>query len=431
MVKRLAFLLCAVAAPASAQPATMVYQGTLDDSAGAPVTANVSMTFKIFDAATAGAQLWTETVSADVTNGFFSVVLGETTPLQESFFPPGAPNDRYLSVTIGGAELLPRQPLGSAPWALVCGDAQTMGGIAPAAIADITAVNAGTGLLGGGTSGAVTLDVDYSVMGACGDPTNEKVVGIDPGTGLVQCAPDLSLGSSPDITGVSPGFSGTLVGGGFAGDVTLDLAVPVAAFNGGTGLSGSTNPFGSDYLRSDGFGGWFESGLDGNNIMPGTIDFSKWNNASGCAVGQVPQFDGFNWVCASVTTAAMTSSVFTLGLTCGGVTTSNTSLASVSATFPADGFALIISEAEWDAMDVNQYLWCHMFEDAIEVEQWDWDPGDMDSPFPYSDQMQTHHTTRAVSAGPHTYDLQCSQSGGLDPYHCSGQVLVAYYPTGN
>jgi hypothetical protein len=420
MVRRLAVALCFVAAPAFAQPVTMVYQGTLNGLGGDPVTSNVSMTFKIFDAATAGSQLWTETVNADVQNGYFTVVLGQTQALVESLFPSNA--DRFLSVTIGGDELTPRQALGSVPWALVCGDAQTVGGIAPADLGDITGVTSPNGTLtGGGLSGNLTLDVNFAAMGSCADPTNDKVVGVDAATGVVQCQPDLQApAGAGDITSVSPGFSGTLTGGGLSGDVTLDLAVPVSAQNGGTGLFGSTDPFASTYLRSDSFGGWFESQPDGNNIIPGTIDFSKWNNAAGCLAGQVPEFDGFNWVCGNVVSGVRSS-----GLTCGTIGASDTTMQTVGVTFPSNGYAMIVSEAEWDAVNANEYLGCHVNEDGVAYEFWDWDSGDTEG---WYDLMQTHHTAKAVTAGLHTYDLVCFHQGPADDNFCSGQVTVAFFP---
>ena len=422
MLRKLVLVIgVSVALPAGAQPTTMVYQGTLTDLGGDPVTATVSTTFRIFGQETGGTQLWTETLDVDVEGGFFSVVLGETQALVAPMFP--ANSDRWLEIAIDGTALTPRQPLGSAPWALVCGDAQTVGGMPAASLGDITSVTSPDGTLaGGGFSGAVTLDVDYSLMGSCGDPTNDKVVGIDPLTGAVQCMPDLlGPGVVGDITAVFPGIG--LTTGGVSGDVFLDLIVPVPAALGGTGLSGSF--FGNSYLRSDGSGGWFEGSVNGLDIDPGTVDFSKWGSSS-CAAGQVPQFDGLNWVCG---VAAAVQQTFQGGfgtLTGSGV---DALMFSTSVAFPADGMALLMAEANFSAADADKWLDCHLAEDGVPLVSYYWDPGDIDG---WYDNMQSHTESKPVIAGFHTYELFCNwvSSGSIsDVQYGYPQITVAFFPS--
>lgn len=88
---------------------------------------------------------------------------------------------------------------------------------------DITAVTAGTGLTGGGTSGAVTLGVDPTevqsrVTTAC--PAGQALRSINQ-NGTAVCQSTTGTGGG-DITAVSPGPG--LSGGGTTGDVTLDVA---------------------------------------------------------------------------------------------------------------------------------------------------------------------------------------------------------------
>jgi hypothetical protein len=114
-----ALAILAVAASVSATaaiPVKMSYQGYLTDSTDTPVTGTVSMTLKLYDQATNGNLLWTETQSVNVANGIYSVILGNSIPLDETLFN----GQRYLAVAIGAdVDLAPRTPLTSAPYAFV------------------------------------------------------------------------------------------------------------------------------------------------------------------------------------------------------------------------------------------------------------------------------------------------------------------------
>jgi len=72
------------------------------------------MIFSIYDAPIEGNHLWEETRNVTVTNGVYSVILGEETPLNLPFDIP-----YYLGLTVGNdEEMTPRQPLSSTPYAL-------------------------------------------------------------------------------------------------------------------------------------------------------------------------------------------------------------------------------------------------------------------------------------------------------------------------
>ena len=72
---------------AQATPLEVPHQGRLSDSSGAPVHGEHALTFALWDAATAGTSVWTEThPSVAVDGGYFSVVLGGQEPLDNSVF---------------------------------------------------------------------------------------------------------------------------------------------------------------------------------------------------------------------------------------------------------------------------------------------------------------------------------------------------------
>ncbi len=104
------------------------YQGKLTTSLGVAVAnGTYNMEFKLYDAPTAGATLWTETRTTtnrvQVTNGLFSVLLGEVATLAGVDFN----QTLYLGVNIGGTagapvwdgEMTPRKKLGAVPAAVV------------------------------------------------------------------------------------------------------------------------------------------------------------------------------------------------------------------------------------------------------------------------------------------------------------------------
>lgn len=123
--------LLVAAAASSAVPGTLTEQGRLLDTSGNPSTGSVSITFTIYDAATSGTSLWTETQNVTLDSGYFSVRLGETTAIPTTVFNGAT---RYLGVKVGtDAEMTPRQTLVSVPYALMANNA--VGDITPTSVA--------------------------------------------------------------------------------------------------------------------------------------------------------------------------------------------------------------------------------------------------------------------------------------------------------
>jgi len=102
-----------------ARPAkTMNYQGYLTGSSGDPLDGDYDMVFSLWDAEAAGTgtmEWGTETHNdVPVSNGLFSVVLGETVPMD-----PWTDFDEqlYLQITVNGTTM-PRQMLRAVPYAM-------------------------------------------------------------------------------------------------------------------------------------------------------------------------------------------------------------------------------------------------------------------------------------------------------------------------
>ena len=86
-------------------PDKINYQGKLTDSAGQPINATVSVVFHLYNVASGGSALYTETQTVTVTNGLFNVAIGSVTPLGLPFDLP-----YYLGVKVGtDPEMTPRQ----------------------------------------------------------------------------------------------------------------------------------------------------------------------------------------------------------------------------------------------------------------------------------------------------------------------------------
>lgn len=123
-------LICLIAAtllvlwvsPAEAAvPARLTQQGRLLDQSDMPVGGDVVFVFSIYAASAGGTALWTEQHTVTLDDGYFSVQLGSKTAFSETVFDGST---RYLGVTAGtDAEMTPRQPLVSVPYALHAGSA--------------------------------------------------------------------------------------------------------------------------------------------------------------------------------------------------------------------------------------------------------------------------------------------------------------------
>ena len=101
----------------STVPLVMNYSGYADDHEGKPRTGYYTMTFRIYDDVIATTTLWQEKhINVTVREGYFSVLLGNNTPLTNTLFTDP---DRFIGVTVHPYhEMIPRQRLASMPYAM-------------------------------------------------------------------------------------------------------------------------------------------------------------------------------------------------------------------------------------------------------------------------------------------------------------------------
>ena len=110
-------------APAAAgtSTGTIAYQGRLADASGNPLTGTYNMIFRLYEAASSGAPLWTEQWTGSngvkASDGLFNVMLGSLTPIPTSLVTDHA--SLFLGITVGtDDEMTPRVQLGSVPFAV-------------------------------------------------------------------------------------------------------------------------------------------------------------------------------------------------------------------------------------------------------------------------------------------------------------------------
>lgn len=116
LVLTIAVLFICAASVMADVPHMINYQGYLTDTGGEALDTTVAMTFTMYDAATLGTQLWTETQPAcSVREGLFNVLLGSVSAIPNSVFEDTVV---WLGITVGGdSEMDPHTQVASVAYA--------------------------------------------------------------------------------------------------------------------------------------------------------------------------------------------------------------------------------------------------------------------------------------------------------------------------
>lgn len=215
----------------AATASTLNFQARLLGTTGALVSdGSYSIQFKLYDAASGGANEWTEMQTVTVKNGYLSAYLGTVVP-----FPGGIDwsQEKWLTMNVNGdGEMTPRIKLTAVPYALRAGqaDSLTLGtGIvgadsllqkAPGSLQLVNSSNSGLRLNQTGSGGLIQMQangVDVFTVDKAGNTTM---------AGNLQVGGGITLGNSVSTTAGTlrwtgsnfEGYSGTqwlsLTGGG-------------------------------------------------------------------------------------------------------------------------------------------------------------------------------------------------------------------------
>lgn len=233
----------------AAAPPAITQQGRLFQADGMPVSGPLDVVFSLHDSAVGGALLWSETHTITFDDGYFSVALGEMTPLGNAAFDGSV---RYLGIQIGDdAEMSPRSATRSVPYALVASDA--IGDITPksVSIAGVGTVIDATGHWVGPPGAGPLVQVVYvnhtgddqasgdalrAAIAGISDSSAQKryVVRLSPGnfangTSVVTMKPFVDLeGSGREVTTVSGTADSAVVSGASSSEIR-DLGVLAAS----------------------------------------------------------------------------------------------------------------------------------------------------------------------------------------------------------
>jgi len=322
----------------AAVPELINFQGKLADSGGKPITSAVPMVFKLYQGATGGSPVWTETrsVTPDIF-GIYSVMLGEVTPFDISFSTA-----YWLGVAVGtDGEMLPRYRMVSSAYSLYSMNSATAawaGGADWPAITNKPAVTA-QGNTFNGASQLLQLGADGKLPAVDGS----NLTGL-PSAFLADASVTTAKLAANAVTDAKVLLSTAAVGSGKFGDDRV--AVSTQALSGGVyNSAGKLVQMGPD---------GFLPALNGSNLtglVKTQVGLGSVNNTSDAAkpvsVAQQTALD----LKASLSGATFTGAVAATNLAgsnTGDETAATIKIALGAATASADGY---LTSADWAAFN--------------------------------------------------------------------------------
>ena len=273
-------------------PAKIDYQGHVLDSAGNPLSTgtatNYTMEFRLYAAQTGGTPLWTETQTVTVSDGDFSVRLGEGVPIGNQDRPDLSTvfnqRERFLGITVvipgqTPGEIAPRLAFLTAPYSFTAERAKT---------ADSVTQGAGNSTLGTTSIVNLTVTGPTNVNGNNYVQFGNNVAGRQVDAGKVGY--QLFSNNALDIVGA--GTTGTnrrvkvFAEGGaeFTGPISSS-SVSATTFNGGT-FNGTFAGNGANVTS-----------LSGGNLTANSVDKDRLAaivREALCPVGTIVAFAGDN-----------------------------------------------------------------------------------------------------------------------------------------
>ena len=169
------------AQPSANPPGQLSYQGFLTDANGLPLAANTprnyTVNFRMYSASTNGSPIWGEQQVVSVDRGYFTVLLGNGSPIADapftsdlsSVFTGLSASDRYIGMTVtelSPNEIAPRLQLLASPYALLARNVGAL--VSPNGSNLVTAANGQltvNGTIAGDGSGLTALNAG-SLTGA-------------------------------------------------------------------------------------------------------------------------------------------------------------------------------------------------------------------------------------------------------------------------
>ncbi len=106
----------------------LYHSGRLLGADDAPVTSQVTLTVSLYDAATGGTAIWTESYTETPFHGVYAIALGDTTDNKLPLSASDVAGDRWLEVKVGSLAMSPRLKLAAVPRALNADNAVNVAG---------------------------------------------------------------------------------------------------------------------------------------------------------------------------------------------------------------------------------------------------------------------------------------------------------------